>query len=120
MDAPFDTPKLLEMMFGKPPKVLSRCSETLDKKVLEMKGISGTRTRTGLKDCNVVIRQGEVVGLAGLEGSGQGEFLRIAGGLRQPTKGVINEFFLYTKDLTKLWHKDYISQVRNSGTEPEN
>jgi simple sugar transport system ATP-binding protein len=54
-----------------------------------MKNVTGTGGRTGLKDCDIVVRQGEVIGLAGLEGSGQGVFLRLAGGLKQPIKGSI-------------------------------
>ncbi|UCE53436.1 MAG: ATP-binding cassette domain-containing protein [Desulfobacterales bacterium] len=89
MDHPFDTNRLLEMMFGKPPTALSRCAELPGKNVLVMDMVSGTGGRTGLKDCNVAIRQGEVVGLAGLEGSGQGVFLRLAGGLKQATRGSV-------------------------------
>jgi simple sugar transport system ATP-binding protein len=40
-------------------------------------------------DCSVAIRQGEVVGLAGLEGSGQDVFLRVAGGLKLPQAGSV-------------------------------
>jgi len=87
MDKPFDSQGLLEMMFGTPPVFPPRCSEKPGKPVLVMDNINGTGGRTGLKDCDVVIREGEIVGLAGLEGSGQGVFLRIAGGLKQATRG---------------------------------
>ena len=89
MDQPFDTNRLLEMMFGTPPPLPVRCMETPGSDILVMKSVSGTGGRTGLKNCDVVVREGEVVGLAGLEGSGQGVFLRLAGGLKQPTKGSI-------------------------------
>ncbi|MEW5909048.1 MAG: ATP-binding cassette domain-containing protein, partial [Thermodesulfobacteriota bacterium] len=45
--------------------------------------------RSGLKDCHAVIREGEIVGLAGLEGSGQELFLRVAAGLKKPVSGSI-------------------------------
>lgn len=89
MNWPFDSRRLLEMMFGTPPVFPPRCSETPGNDVLVMSGVSGTGGRAGLKDCDVVIRQSEVVGLAGLEGSGQGVFLRIAGGLKRATQGSI-------------------------------
>jgi simple sugar transport system ATP-binding protein len=89
MDQPFDTNRLLEMMFGTPPPLPFRCMETPGSDILVMKSVSGTGGRTGLKNCDIVVREGEVVGLAGLEGSGQGVFLRLAGGLKQPTKGSI-------------------------------
>jgi simple sugar transport system ATP-binding protein len=89
METPFETRRLLEMMFGNPPVALTRCSETLGTEVLVMERVSGSGGRTGLKDCNITIRQGEVVGLAGLEGSGQDVFLRIACGLKRATRGSI-------------------------------
>ncbi len=89
MDPPFDTNGLLELMFGKPPDTLPRCAEPPGSDVLAMDSVCGTGGRTGLKDCSVVIRQGEVVGLAGLEGSGQGVFLRVAAGLKQTTRGSV-------------------------------
>jgi ABC-type uncharacterized transport system ATPase subunit len=101
MDQPFDARILLEMMFGTPPPSPSRCRETPGSEVLVMENITGTGGRTGLKDCDVVIRQGEVVGLAGLEGSGQGVFLRLASGLKQAVKGSIQ------LSGRKMIHQDY-------------
>jgi simple sugar transport system ATP-binding protein len=89
MDHPFDSYRLLEMMFGTPPRSPTRCGKFHGDKVLEMRNVTGTGGRTGLKSCNVVVRQGEVVGLAGLEGSGQGVFLRLASGLKPAVKGSI-------------------------------
>jgi simple sugar transport system ATP-binding protein len=90
MDSPFDTNTLLEMMFGKLPVPSSRTSIKTGEKVLEMDRISASGGRTGLRKCSVTICQGEVIGLAGLEGSGQGVFLRIAAGLKQPSKGSLH------------------------------
>jgi ABC-type uncharacterized transport system ATPase subunit len=90
MDWPFDSRGLLEMMFGTPPVFPSRCSEAAGKEVLVMDNVFGTGGRAGLKDCRAIIRESEVVGLAGLEGSGQGVFLRIAGGLKQAKRGSIS------------------------------
>jgi ABC-type uncharacterized transport system ATPase subunit len=89
MDQPFDANRLLKMMFGAPPVPPGRIAVTPGSDVLAMRNVSGAGGRSGLKDCNIVIRQGEIVGLAGLEGSGQGVFLRIAGGLQQATTGSI-------------------------------
>ena len=77
MDWPFDSRKLLEMMFGTPPVFPPRCSEAAGREVLVMQNVFGSGGRAGLKDCHAAIRESEVVGLAGLEGSGQGIFLRI-------------------------------------------
>ena len=110
MDQPFDPNRLLEMMFGTPPLPPARCMATPGSDILEMKSVSGTGERTGLKNCDIVIREGEVVGLAGLEGSGQGVFLRLAGGLKQPTKGSI---LLAGRDMK---NQDYHAFIRHGVT----
>jgi ABC-type uncharacterized transport system ATPase subunit len=89
MDRPFDSRRLLEMMFGAPPAFPPRCAEAAGKDVLVLQNVSGSGGRAGLKDCQAVIRESEIVGLAGLEGSGQELFLRIAGGLKRPGRGSI-------------------------------
>ena len=107
MDGPFDSRRLLEMMFGAPPSFPPRCAEAPGRDVLVMTHISGTGGRAGLKDCNVVIHESEVVGLAGLEGSGQGVFLRIAGGLKQAKRGEIR---LLGRNMHRLDHHAFKSE----------
>ncbi len=87
MTQPFDTGKLLQMMFGEPPTQPMRQAPRRGERVLEMKQVYASGGRAGLKDCNIVCRQGEMIGLAGLEGSGQGVFLRVACGLQKPLRG---------------------------------
>jgi ABC-type uncharacterized transport system ATPase subunit len=87
--APFDTNNLLKMMFGVSPRKPSRLDKNPGKVILEMKGVSASGGRTGLKKLDCVINQGEITGLAGLEGSGQDVFLRVAAGLSQPLEGTI-------------------------------
>ncbi len=41
MDQPFDSNRLLEMMFGTPPPTPARCMETPGNDVLVMKNVSG-------------------------------------------------------------------------------
>lgn len=57
----------------------------------------GDGGRTGLKECTVNVSRGEVVGLAGLEGSGQDVFLRISAGLVRPARGRVH---ICRKDMT--------------------
>lgn len=92
MQRPYDTPTLLKMMFSKLPQRPDRDRVSVGKTIMALNRVSGLGGRTGLSDCNVVIRQGEVVGLAGLEGSGQGVFLRIACGLKSPLSGSVEIF----------------------------
>lgn len=87
MVQPFDARRVMEMMFGSPPIPPGRTALSPGSDVLVMRNVSGVGGRSGLKDCTVAIRQRQIVGLAGLEGSGQGVFLRIAGGMQPATKG---------------------------------
>ena len=91
MDTPFNTDAVLKWMFGTlPPPPPAPYSDTEPGQVtLEMEAVSCQGGRSGLRPCHVVIRRGEVVGLAGLEGSGQGLFLRLAAGLNKLEKGSI-------------------------------
>ena len=89
MNRPFDTNRLLGMMFGSLPSPLTREKTTAGETVFTMKQVSATGGRSGLNSCTITIQQGEVIGLAGLEGSGQSVFLRTAAGLRQPAQGEI-------------------------------
>ena len=90
MSAPFDTSRLLGLMFDSLPKPPARQRGRNGGPILELKAITGTGGRTGLKQCDMQVLKGEVVGLAGLEGSGQGVFLKIAAGLKAPGRGSVH------------------------------
>jgi len=89
MERPLDTSALLKLMFEALP-VSPLCRNALsDQELLTMRGVSAGGGRTGLAPCDVVVSRGEVVGLAGLEGSGQGIFLKVACGLQPPLSGSV-------------------------------
>jgi len=90
MARPFDTGELLKMMFGTPPRPPARSDPWTGGEVLVLERVASPGGRCGLVDCSVTIRQGEVVGLAGLEGSGQEVFLRVAAGWKPPQSGSIH------------------------------
>nr|WP_289510073.1 ATP-binding cassette domain-containing protein [Desulfovulcanus ferrireducens] len=101
MEAPFDTSKLLTLMFGsRPPAQTPSCFKT-GSTFMALENVSASGGRSGLHDCSLEVRQGEIVGLAGLEGSGQEVFLRLAAGLVSPAKGRI---ILNDKDITGKNH----------------
>jgi general nucleoside transport system ATP-binding protein len=89
MGRPFATDRLTAMMFGTPPAPPARPPSHRGEPVLAMSGVRARGGRTGLRDCTVTVSEGEVVGLAGLEGSGQGVFLRTAAGLVVPEAGTV-------------------------------
>ena len=89
MTRPFDTGGLLAMMFGTPPRPTARQPQTPGDILLSLEGVSARGGRSGLRDCSFQAREKEIVGLAGLEGSGQSVFLRTAAGLTRPRSGTI-------------------------------
>jgi general nucleoside transport system ATP-binding protein len=94
MDRPFDTHALLRWMFGAPPAPPPCAQGRSGNVTLAMDHVSAAGGRSGLRRCTVSIHEGEVVGLAGLAGSGQDVFLRVAAGLSKPRQGrvhVVNE-----------------------------
>ena len=87
MKAPFQTDRLLKMMFGTLSSPPGHRPAKPGKTVLELEKVTATGGRAGLENCSMSIHKGEIVGLAGLEGSGQGVFLRVAAGLERPIHG---------------------------------
>ncbi len=107
MTRPFSTETLLEMIFGTPPCPPVLPSLVLGEPILVMDAVSSIGGRCGLKNCTTQIREGEIVGLAGLEGSGQEQFLRLAAGIRKPTHGTIT---LNGLPVSSAHHDAFLSQ----------
>lgn len=89
MPRPFNSGKLLSMIFGTSPSHPVSLRNEPGQPFLELKAVSAIGGRSGLKDCSTVIRKGEIIGIAGLEGSGQDVFLRVASGIKKPVAGTI-------------------------------
>ncbi|WP_025321142.1 ATP-binding cassette domain-containing protein [Deferrisoma camini] len=88
-ERPFRTRELLEMMFGEPPAVPRKVAGAPGAPIVSFRDAWATGGRSGLRRCSVTIREGEVVGLAGVEGAGQNVFLRLAAGLSRPYRGAV-------------------------------
>lgn len=100
--APYVTGKLVEMMFGKTISIGKRNSCATGKVVLNLSNLSVEDYRLHIDVTNLEVRAGEVIGLAGMEGSGQRLFLQAVAGLTRTVRGrvVVNG-----KDLTgKSYH----------------
>jgi len=99
---PYITKKLVEMMFGKEISLGARQAVPKGGNVFTMQKISIEDVRLKIKDIDLEIHAGEVIGLAGMEGSGQGPFLRACAGLIRPVAGKIR---IKGKELTgKSYH----------------
>ncbi|HHY88852.1 MAG TPA: ATP-binding cassette domain-containing protein [Chloroflexi bacterium] len=89
VEPPYDTDLLVEMMFGKVVTLAERenCSRPDTCLCLENVAIEDHRLR--LANIHLTVNKGEVIGLAGMEGSGQSQFLRVCAGLMRPVRGRI-------------------------------
>lgn len=87
MKKPFDKKELVEMMFGKEITLGARQPLKPGAKVLELRDLAVEDVRLRLSGINLDVRAGEVIGLAGMEGSGQGPFIRACAGLLRPVNG---------------------------------
>ncbi|SNR60480.1 ABC transporter ATP-binding protein [Desulfurobacterium atlanticum] len=91
MERPFNREKLLEMMFGKKPPEIKDETVVPGETILKFENVYAHGGRAGLKNLNLEIKEKEIIGLAGLEGSGQEVFLRVAAGLIRPYKGKVRK-----------------------------
>ncbi len=102
MDPPFENDKLIGLMFGKLVLKDQRLKIQTGQPVIEMQDVSLEDYRLQMKGINIKVSQGEVIGLAGMEGSGQTLFLRACAGLLRPVGG---ELFVQNEAITgKPYH----------------
>jgi simple sugar transport system ATP-binding protein len=94
---PYTTRKLVELMFGKAISVGERKPLAGTETTLSLKKVSVEDYRLKVRDVSLDVCEGEVIGLAGMEGSGQGLFLRSVCGLMRTVGGRVA---LHGKDLT--------------------
>lgn len=87
--------ELVSKMIGKPMEELEQrekqrpggVKSTRGKVVLEAKGVS---RKKGVEPCDLQLREGEVLGLAGLLGSGRTELASLLFGLHRPDSGSVS------------------------------
>ncbi|MCL4395780.1 MAG: ATP-binding cassette domain-containing protein, partial [Chloroflexi bacterium] len=89
VERPFTTEQLVKLMFGQSLATSARQAVALGYPVLELRDVCVADFRIRVPGINLEVRAGEVVGLAGIEGSGQRLLLRACAGLDQPAGGEI-------------------------------
>jgi len=89
MARPFDVPGLVRLMFGQEIPRLERAALYQDRMLFSIRDLSVRDERLHLAGISFGLRAGEVMGFAGLEGSGQRILLRACGGLVRPSRGAI-------------------------------
>jgi len=85
--APFSSDQLVQMMFGQSMATCPRPPAPLGDVVLEMDNVSVHTRRFDIENVSLTVRQGEVIGLAGLEGSGQRTLMQVCAGLQRIASG---------------------------------
>jgi simple sugar transport system ATP-binding protein len=90
MPKPFDPKKLVGMMFGKEVPQAPKQNSSQEQSVLSLRGVSLEDARLKISDVNLEACAGEVIGLAGMEGSGQDLFLRACAGLIRSVAGNVS------------------------------
>jgi simple sugar transport system ATP-binding protein len=101
---PYKTTRLVEMMFGKKIVVEGRQPYRTETAALSLQKLSVEDYRLKIREVTLEAHSGEVVGLAGMEGSGQDLFLRSIAGLVQTVGGRI---VLDGRDLTGRSHHTF-------------
>lgn len=86
-EAPFDPRHLVRLMFGQELSLDARPPAPLGAPVMSLHDVSFTDLRLEMSQFSLDIRAGEVLGLAGLEGSGQRLLMQGCGGLLRATHG---------------------------------
>lgn len=75
--------ELVEMMFGQSPTPNERENVPLGSTILQVQDLTLETRLTSIPHVDLAVQAGEVIGLAGLDGSGQVDFMRACAGLSQ-------------------------------------
>jgi ABC-type uncharacterized transport system ATPase subunit len=98
--------ELVELMFGKVLAQPEPVSVDPGEGVLHLEGVTVSDRGLSTADLSLTLRAGEVIGLAGLEGSGQRTLLRACAGLLRPDQGRI---VVRGRDLSRAPYADFLS-----------
>ncbi len=99
----FTKSSLVQYMVGRPlEQIFYRSKNQIGNKILEVKDLSH---KNEFKDVNLELKEGEIVGLAGLIGAGRSELAQTIFGLRKNTSG---EIYIYEKKININSVKDAI------------
>jgi simple sugar transport system ATP-binding protein len=106
-DMPATTGQLVEMMFGEELPPQTRESVAIGQPVLVLDRLRCLSERLQIEDVTLSVRAGEVIGLAGLDGSGQELLMRACVGLEKTQGGSI---VLDGTDMTARPYRHFLQQ----------
>lgn len=105
IEAPFNTSQLVRLMFGQDLPPVRREAIPLGQPVLQLEHATLAGLRFVIPNISLTVRAGEVIGLAGLEGSGQRLFLHACVGLVRPSAGGI---LLAGQDMSRRSYRQFM------------
>jgi simple sugar transport system ATP-binding protein len=88
-EAPFDENDLVKLMFGRQITRTRTAQASTHDVCLSVQDLNIEDFRIAIQNVNFDLYAGEVIGLAGMEGSGQRQFLQALAGMKQPSSGHI-------------------------------
>lgn len=91
------------LMVGELPAPAARTPRSPGEVVVDLRGVSAaTDAGTHLDDVTLSVRAGEIVGVAGVAGSGQDALLEVLAGLRAPASGIVRVADVTSPDAAQL------------------
>ncbi len=106
LEIPCPDATLVELMFGKELAPPNKPQTSQARVTLNLENVSLTTDRLRINIGNLQVNRGEVIGLAGLEGSGQQLLLQFCAGLLPATTGRI---YVCDQDMTTKPYQDYLA-----------
>ncbi|MBD2077522.1 ATP-binding cassette domain-containing protein [Phormidium sp. FACHB-592] len=106
LEIPCPDEALVELMFGRELAPPVKPKTRQDAIALELKTISLSTDRLSVKIPDLTVHQGEVIGLAGLEGGGQQLLLLLCAGLLKASSGTIR---VNDVDMTAKLYREYLT-----------
>jgi ABC-type uncharacterized transport system ATPase subunit len=107
MRPPYETNKLVEMMFNKEIILGEHVSHSSERVMVSINNLQVEDYRLHIGIDHLELRSGEVIGLAGMEGSGQDLFLRTCAGLVRPVGG---KLLIQDQDLTGKPYRVFLNK----------
>ncbi len=104
-DMPVTKSQLVRLMFGQELAPQTRDRIELGDPVMSFERLTLRGKRVAVENLSLTIRKGEVIGLAGLDGSGQELIVRAAAGLVKPHHGHIR---VNNQEMTGKPYRDYL------------
>lgn len=103
--SPFSTDQLVQLMFGQSLATRDHKQVAPGEVVLELDNVGVHTYRLQLDSMSLRLHQGEVLGLAGLEGSGQQLMMRACAGLQPVTSG---HLYIAEREMTHESHHAFL------------